>query len=122
MAKMNEDVFNSILDDIFNGLSLRAASADKDVDPRLFYNYMNDDKKRVQQYACACEARAELKVSDIHEIADVEEDVQRARLKIDVIKWEASKLKPKKYGDTTKHEHSGADGGPIQMIVNTKFK
>lgn len=43
--------------------------------------------------------------------------VAHNRLKVDVYKWRASKLKPKVYGDKVQQEHSGPDGGPI--IVST---
>ena len=36
------------------------------------------------------------------------EHVQRSRLRVDARKWIASKLKPKKYGDYQKHEHTGS--------------
>jgi hypothetical protein len=44
------------------------------------------------------------------------EHVQRAKLRVDARKWVAAKLKPKKYGDKLSTEHTGADGGPIEMI------
>lgn len=40
--------------------------------------------------------------------------VNRDRLKVDTKKWIMSKLAPKVYGDLTKHEHTGIDGGPIK--------
>ncbi len=43
--------------------------------------------------------------------------VAKQRMRIDVLKWRASKLKPKVYGDKVQQEHSGPDGGPI--IVST---
>lgn len=39
------------------------------------------------------------KIDKMDMIALYEHDVQRARLRIDVIKWQASKEMPKKYGD-----------------------
>lgn len=35
------------------------------------------------------------------------EHVQRSRLRVDTLKWQASKLVPKKYGDKIHQEHSG---------------
>ncbi len=43
--------------------------------------------------------------------------VAHNRLKVDVYKWRASKLKPRVYGDKVQQEHSGPDGGPL--IVQT---
>jgi hypothetical protein len=39
--------------------------------------------------------------------------VARNRLRVDVIKWQASKLKPKKYSDKSSVEVSGKDGDAI---------
>lgn len=43
------------------------------------------------------------------------EHIQRSRVRIDTRKWLASKLKPKKYGE--KVEHTGPDGGPVQISI-----
>jgi len=41
--------------------------------------------------------------------------VARNRLRVDTIKWYASKLKAKKYGDKASVEVSGKDGDAIQI-------
>lgn len=43
------------------------------------------------------------------------ENVQRSKLRVDARKWYLSKLAPKKYGDKTSMELTGADGGPLQI-------
>jgi len=42
------------------------------------------------------------------------EAVQRSKLRVETRKWIASKLKPKKYSERI--EHTGAEGGPMQVI------
>lgn len=42
-------------------------------------------------------------------------DAQMARVEIDARKWFASKFLPKQYGDKITQEHTGADGGPVQV-------
>lgn len=39
--------------------------------------------------------------------------IARNRLRVDVIKWQASKLKPKKYSEKSVLEHTGKDGEAI---------
>ena len=51
------------------------------------------------QYTRAREEQADFYADEITEIADTEEDPNKARVRIDARKWVASKLKPKKYGD-----------------------
>lgn len=41
--------------------------------------------------------------------------VTRSRLRVDTRKWLMSKLLPKKYGDKVVTEHTGPDGGPVQV-------
>lgn len=43
--------------------------------------------------------------------------IQRDRLRVDTLKWSASKLAPRVYGDRTAHEHTGKDGTPITLAV-----
>ncbi len=118
--KVNEDVFNKILSHISNGFSLKGACEDLGLHNRQFYTYMYNTEGAERKYARACEERSEFKVSEMHDIADREPDVQRAKLKIDVIKWEAAKLKPKKYGDVSRHEHTGKDGEDLSITIKTK--
>ncbi len=40
---------------------------------------------------------------------------QRSRLRVETRKWLLSKALPKVYGDKLAHEHTGKDGGPIEM-------
>ncbi len=46
-----------------------------------------------------------------------EADTQRARLLFDHDRWYLSKLAPKRYGDKVTNEHTGADGGAIQIAT-----
>ena len=99
------------------------------------------------QYARAREAQAEVMAEDILAIADEEctmvkadkhgsrdDDgagntevvfdataVQRNRLRVDARKWLLSKMAPKKYGDKIQAEHTGADGGAIQVQSTVTF-
>ncbi len=41
--------------------------------------------------------------------------VQHQRLRVDSRKWLLSKMMPKVYGDKVAQEHSGVDGGPINI-------
>ncbi len=43
------------------------------------------------------------------------EAVSRSRLRVDTRKWYLSKLAPKRFGDRVALEHTGKDGGPIEV-------
>ncbi|MFV3090167.1 hypothetical protein ACNJYG_06680 [Pseudomonas sp. GW6] len=90
-----------------------------------------------EQYARAREAQADALAEDILEIADfglndtytddegkvhVDHDViARSRLRVDARKWLASKMSPKKYGDKITNEHTGANGGAIEVKSTVTF-
>lgn len=83
------------------------------------------------KYARVKETMAEVYAEEIVSIADdssedelTTEDgrayannefINRSRLRVDTRKWLMSKLLPKKYGERTQHEVSGADGGPLTI-------
>lgn len=63
----------------------------------------------------AREAQQDVNVETIQHIADnaTPEDWQVARLRIQARQWQASKLSPRKYGDSV--AVTGANGGPIEV-------
>lgn len=107
--KLN-DTFLNIIQRIELGESLRAILRDKDMPSRtLFYQWLRDDKDKVDQYARATEVRADAIFDEIFEIADNSEGddaafvgvnrIHRHKLQIDARKWALSKMNPKKYGE-----------------------
>lgn len=68
--------------------------------------------------ARAREEYAEARVEEMQNIAETVDDVQRAKLLCDNIKWETCRIAPKRYGDKVQNEHTGKDGGPIEQAVN----
>lgn len=115
-----ERLFNAVIDNISNGKSLRATCRMENMPVEAtFYKWMKKDQKRLKQYACACELRADMVFDEILEIADDSsgderltdngvalnsEFVQRSKLKVDARKWVISKMNPKKYGDRVFNE------------------
>lgn len=98
---------------------------------RTVMRWLDRDEGFRQQYARAREVQAEYLVDEIIEISDDGtndyvarrdaenaivgwrengEVVNRSRLRVDARKWAASKLAPKKYGDKSQVEHTGAVG------------
>jgi len=110
------DIVNRICDFISGGLSLRKAliASDKVITMKTFYEWIDEDKEKVKQYARACEERTDAMADEIIEIADFtsndtiatekgdmpdNEWINRSKLRVDARKWLMSKLQPKKYGD-----------------------
>lgn len=95
-----EQLAQTICDLIEDGLSLRKVCARDDMPNRASVNkWLNENSVFSDQYARACKVRRENKFEEMYEIAEKTDEVQRARLLVDVLKWQLSKEEPKKYGD-----------------------
>lgn len=96
----SEQLVNGICERIVNGESLNKICMDEAMPNRdTLYSWLATKTDFSDKYARACKIRREFKFEALEDIIDKEQDVQRARLKADVIKWQLSKEEPKKYGD-----------------------
>lgn len=124
---------------IAEGHSLRSICLEDGMPPmrtvlRWLADENNEDFRR--QYARAREAQADALFDEILDIAEdgsndwMErknadgvvigwqengEALRRSALRVDARKWMAGKLAPKKYSDKQSVEHTGPDGGAIQI-------
>jgi len=81
-------------------LSLRAVcSADDMPCESTVFLWLSKHAEFSEMYARAREERSHMAADDIIEIADVEDDPNKARVRIDARKWYAGKLNAKHYGD-----------------------
>lgn len=90
-----EKVFNAML----AGASLNTALTNCSVSRWQFFNTIDSNSHLALRYARAQQVRAELLADEVVDIADNEVDAQKARNRIDVRKWYASKMQPQKYGE-----------------------
>jgi len=126
MAYSPEDkseIIKKVLSVIETGLSLRKAILELNIVSRDTFNeWLKEDKEISDQYARACEHRADTIFEEILDIADETsrdtiytdkgeipngEWMARSRLRVDARKWMLGKMNPKKYGDKVQNEHSG---------------
>jgi hypothetical protein len=110
-----EDVREELLKRLADGESMVAIAQDARMPSRETVRRWNDSDETFRaRYARAREDQADALFDEAAEIAKVAtpESVQVARLQIDTIKWRASKLRPKVYGDKLDVEHSG------EMTIN----
>lgn len=115
-VKFSEQVFDGICGRVFGGESIAAITRDKDMpSQRSFYRWLKNDRALARRYSFACSVRGDILADEIVTIADECTDPKRARLQIDARKWKASKMAPKKYGDKVNLEHTGKDGGTIEV-------
>lgn len=113
-----DEIFETIISEIIAGRSLKSILRDEDMPAvTTFFQWVDSNEDKKNQYARAMELRAEIKFESIQD--DYSEEPQRdpesgridsawvalQRLKIDAKKWELSKLMPKKYGDRLELEN-----------------
>lgn len=112
--KFNKTTGDKICRLIIDGKSIRDIVKRDDMPNRsTIHDWLAKNTLFADQYATACQLRQEHKFEVIEHIADTEPDVQRARLKIDVVKWQLSKEAPKKYGDKLDVTSEGEKLQPI---------
>lgn len=118
------------------GESLRKICADEHTpSTTTVFKWLAEREDFPIQYARARENQAEFYAAQIIDIADTpilgvttkisdgkaettEGDmIQHRRLQVDARKWYASKLYPKKYGERSSHEVTGADGSPLTIEI-----
>ena len=85
---------------------------------RTFYAWSREKDDFSAQLTRARLDQADTFADQMCDIADDEEDVARAKLKIDARKWVAARLKPKSWGDRVQQEITGADGTPLGLKVS----
>lgn len=116
-----------------SGRFLREICRDEKFPPEsTVRGWVVDDREGFSaQYARARELGLHSMAEETVEIADygendtyVKEDgsqgvntdvVQRSKLRVDTRKWLLSKMLPKDFGDKITQEHTGPDGGPVQV-------
>jgi hypothetical protein len=87
----------------------------------MVYRTMAKDPDFAKEIARAREAQQEAIIDKTVDLADnaTAEDWQVVKLRIWARQWRAAKLAPKKYGDRTHTEITGAGGGPVQVQALT---
>ena len=99
-TKYTQELADEICRRLLAGNSLSKVSRDDDMPNRdTIHTWLATHTEFSDNYVRACKIRRENRFDDLEEVVDTTEDVQRARLKVDVIKWQLSKEEPKKYGD-----------------------
>lgn len=112
-SKYSEELVNKICERIADGESLRAICREDGMpDHNTVIRWKNEKPEFCSQYARAREDQADglfdQALGILKEDFKDNVDVQAAKVRLDVIKWTAGKLAPKKYGD--KIDMTSSDG------------
>jgi len=88
------------------------------------YRWFREYKDFRDNYARATDDRAESIFEEMLEIADGAEaetaSIAKARLQIDARKWILSRMNPKKFSDKQSIEHTGPNGGDINVTITRR--
>ena len=136
-TKYSPELSDRICQEIADGKSLRTICSADDVPSMVtVFSWLRTNEEFLKQYEKAKQEQADALVEEMLEIADdgrndwmdkLDRDgnvvgetlntdhVQRSRLRLDTRKWIASKLKPKKYGESTQLKHADADGNKLSF-------
>ena len=133
-SSFTQEIADQILERLMDGESLRTVCSDEGMPNRAtVFRWLAADKAFRDQYALAREVQAEALFDDILRIADDGENdwmtkrrgeleievvnheaIHRSRLRVDVRRWMAGKLAPKKYGEATSQREAAGDGPPTR--------
>lgn len=119
------DLAEHICDELIEGRSLRQICAKEGMpDRRTVIRWMDRDPAFATKCARAREEQADLMDDRILEIADKVEcgelDPKAASVVMSALMWRAAKLKPKRYGDAKRLEHTGDGGGPVLLTAERR--
>lgn len=112
-SDFSDELADEICGHLIDGLSLRKICTRAGMpDRRTVLRWLDARPEFAAKYARARESQGDLMDDLILEAAEGanSDNAAAVRVKIDAYKWRASKLQPKKYGDSVQMKHSGAIG------------
>ena len=114
----DQNTAKQICDMIESGMTLNAICQLPDI-PSIptVYKWLDNNPDFFQEYARARSKQADTFADMVMTEAFNSHDAQIGRLRIDALKWTASKLAPKKYGDKVEVEQTGSTNFKISFAV-----
>lgn len=114
VPKVDKDaLIRKMLAEISSGSSMREVCGKHGVALTTFFDWVSSEEW-AEHYARAREARADVKFEELEDVSEQAVTAENAvevaglRLKADNIKWMLGKMAPKRYGDKTQTELTGA--------------
>ncbi len=98
---LSEDAIADVVSKMAEGLSLKQSCEEAGIGYANAVKRIAESEMLTKVHAHAREAYVAHRVDAMHDIAVQEPDVQRAKLRTDLIKWEAARILPKQWGERT---------------------
>jgi len=118
----SDKIADAICERMLEGESLmKICSSDQMPSRASVYRWFDARPDFEARCARAREGLADYLLDRIEQMADAttEENVQSQKVKISTAQWRAMKMAPRIYGDRSRTELTGADGGPINIKATT---
>lgn len=117
MAYDAENIMNLIIERLASGESLRSICLSDGMPNRsTVIRWLDENEDFATKYARAKDIGFDERAEKLAEDIEVEEDVQRAKLKFEYGRWYLSKLAPKRYGERL--ALAGDESAPLSISVN----
>jgi hypothetical protein len=117
-SSFTQEVADEICDRISKGETLRTIILDEHMpERRTIYAWLEANEEFQRQYAHARLQQADNYFEQVIDEAFTSHDAQIGRLRMDALKWVASKMQPKKYGDKLEIEAKGDSAISIQFAI-----
>jgi hypothetical protein len=121
-SSYTEETAHEILEGLASGLSLVTICRDSGLHISTVFRWLEANPDFRDKYARARESQADVLAEEILNIADdtkSDPDANSRRLRADVRKWYAGKIRPKKYGDSSQVDLNlgGQQGNPVEVNV-----
>lgn len=116
----SESLADQIVNRMINGESMVVICRDESMPSRsTVYDWFDANPDFRTRCARAREGLADYLVDEIEQMADDtnEDNYQSMKVKISTAQWRAMKMAPKIYGDRSRTEITGADGGPVAFAA-----
>lgn len=113
----SEKTADEIVQRMIEGESLTAICKDEKMPPRVtVYAWFDKHPDFYARCARAREALADYLVDEIDELARsaTKDNIEQIKIQVSTKQWRAMKMAPRMYGDRSRTEVTGANGGPIQ--------
>jgi hypothetical protein len=121
-SSYSDALADAVCERMLNGQSLVKICEDEEMPSRTtIYRWMDARPDFVARCARAREGLADFLVDDIERLADLttEANVQSMKVKISTKQWRAMKMAPRIYGESSRTELTGENGGPIRIAATT---
>lgn len=119
-TKFTQELADTICERMANGETLRAVCRDIRLAPSTVIEWTMNNKEFSEHYAQARQKQADAYADMILDEAFNSHDAQIGRLRVDALKWVASKLAPKRYGEKVEVEQTGTTEVVVHIGGQTK--